>query len=477
MHSFSDDRLWRSVKPVLSTEKDHKGRIKGLGTAFVCGKEGSKYYLLTCWHVVETIGPDCLSVMGCKANVVAHGDKALDLALLEVDAACKSDLWAETEILALATGGEAGQPFHTIGHFWADEKEQDVTDSRQLNGELGNIRRKGSSRYRNVSGWEFKITITEDIFDRIRAGYSGAPVLDPASGLVIAVISHQQGDQYGHAIDVSNLMEIYDNADAFFEPLKGGEYGGSVPWIVKTLDHVRQTPPMRGWLQDSKKPVVALVEGHVEDLPKYLADDVFLDPWPALEDIPQEATTLNSLRFGEDENAFWKAAYHAIPTSLQASEHEQVREAVRAWLRGRKQHLFYLSIDIMQYGWRLPRLANAAQAFLTELAHRDPSMRLLVLIVCQPQQDRFPWWWRLWRHYRLERMAGVHWLMPLQPLVRTDVSGWCEGFSGDAQSKFSCENLLNALLDLFEDKPTGIRYRQVCKCLIDDGVLEKARVS
>lgn len=474
--NFSDERLWRSVKPVLSTEKDSKGRIKGLGTAFVCGKEGTRYYLLTCWHVVETIGADYLSVMDCKANVVAHGDKALDLALLEVDSISEPDSWARSEILALAVGGETGQPFYTIGHFWADEKE-DVTDSRQLDGQLGKKRSKSSNRFRDVAGWEFKIHVKEDIFDRIRAGYSGAPVLDPASGLVIAVISHQQGDQYGHAIDVSNLLDIFDNADAFFEPFKGGEYGGSDNWIVKTLDHVRQTPPMRGWLQDSKQPVVVLVEGHVEDLPKYLADDVFLDPWPPLEEIPQEATTLRPSFEIEDERMFWEAAHNVIPSAAQASQRGQERDAVRAWLRGRQQHLFYLSVDIVEHGRRLPRLIQAAQTFLGELAGNDPSMRLLILIVCQPQQDWFPWWWPLWRRYRLKPMAGVHWLPPLQPLVRTDISAWCEGFSGDARRAYRCDELLAALLDLFEDKRAGVRYRYVRKRLIDDCVLEKARIS
>jgi hypothetical protein len=99
-----------------------------------------------------------------------------------------------------------------------------------------------------------------------------------------------------------------------------------------------------------------------------------------------------------------------------------MRETVRAWLRGHEQHLFYLSIDIIKYGLRLPRLISAAQAFLAELAGKGPSMRLLILIVCQPQQDRFPWWWRLWRRYCLERMAGVHWLTPLLELGR--VGNW-----------------------------------------------------
>ena len=353
--SSSDDRLWRSVKPVLSTQKDDKGRIKGLGTAFVCGREGTTHYLLTCWHVVETtIGQAHLSVEGRKARVIALGDKALDLALLAVDNL------PETEILELSNAGHKQMPFRTIGHFWADEK-QDVTDSRPLEGRLGQDRDRSSGVYA-VAGWEFKLFVEDEEFDRIREGYSGAPVFDPHSGQVIAVISHRQGDERGQAIDVSNLEKIYANADAFFDHYKGGE-GGGIPWIVKTLDHVKQARPMREWLRNSSEPVVALMEGFIEDCPKYLADDVFLDPWPALDDIPQEAMTLDPHRFWGDESAFWKAVYRAIPLPQQATEQNQVCETVRNWLRGRDWHLFYVSVDIKEQRRRLTTAHQCSPEF------------------------------------------------------------------------------------------------------------------
>jgi hypothetical protein len=142
----SDERLWRGVKPILSAKKDDRGRIKGLGTAFVCGGHGGTAYLLTCWHVVETIGEEHLRVMGKKARVVARGDKALDMALLAVDEL------PETEILSLSRAARADQRFRTVGHFWANENERDIPDSRPLDGRLGEERRKFSEQQDYVAG-------------------------------------------------------------------------------------------------------------------------------------------------------------------------------------------------------------------------------------------------------------------------------------------------------------------------------------
>ena len=145
-----DERLWRGVKPVFGAKKDDKDSNRGLGTAFVCGRDGATSYLLTCWHVVEAIGATNLRVGGRTARVVARGDKALDLALLAVDGL------PDGAILALANAGHPDLPFRTLGHFWADKKE-DVADSRELDGTLGKKRRRYSDEYPEVASWEFSV--------------------------------------------------------------------------------------------------------------------------------------------------------------------------------------------------------------------------------------------------------------------------------------------------------------------------------
>jgi len=413
--------------------------------------------------VVETIGEAHLRIMGRPAKVVARGDKALDLALLAIE-----DL-PDAEVLALSKTGRPDQPFRTIGHFWADEKEQDVPDSRPLDGRLGEERRKFSDRYGAVAGWEFGV-VKDDAFDRIRAGYSGAPVFDPARGVVIAVVSHQEGDTLGHAVAVSTLTKIYAEADAFFDHDRDDEGGGRDPWIVKTLDH-QQVRPLRDRLRAAGGPVVAIVEGRSEDWPSYLADDVFLDPWPALDEIPQDATTLNPTRYGEGEDAFWTALHHQHVPGRPAGE----REAVRAWLRDRDRHLFFVSCGMEANRWRLRRLIRAGQDFLAELARCEPEMRLLMLIVCQPCRDCPPWWWSLWRRY-LKRMPGVVWLDPLRPLQRPDLDDWYNGFTRDVMRWLHRDRLRDELLNLFDERHADVRYRLVRKCLLEDGALERARV-
>lgn len=465
-----DERLWRGVKPIVSAEEDDKGRIRGLGTGFVCGRDGATVYLLTCWHVVKAIGEANLRVEKRPARVVAQGDKALDLALLAVEGL------PDSEVLALSMAGHPDQRFRTIGHFWANEKEQDVPDSRPLDGQLGQQRRKVSGRYDYVAAWEFSVT-QEAEFDKIRAGYSGAPVFDPISGSVVAVISHQESEARGHAIAVSNLKTIYSRADHFFTDSPHDEGSGRDPWIVKTLDHLRQVRPLRDRLRTADGPVVAVVEGCAEDWPSYLADDVLLDPWPAFDDIPQEATTLNPTRYGESEDAFWIALYHQhVPSgSRPAGDREQEREAVRAWLRSRDRHLFFVSCGMEAHRWNLRSLIRAGQAFLAELARREPGMRLLMLIVCQSCREHPPWWWSLWRRH-LQRTPGVLWLEPLRPLQSPDLDEWYSGFTRDVLRWLNRDRLRDELLDLFDTRRAEVRYRLVRKCLLDEGALERARV-
>lgn len=466
-----DQRLWRSVKPVISAKKDAKGRIQGLGTAFVCGQDGATVYLLTCWHVVETIGEANLRVGGRPARVVALGDDALDLALLAVD-----DL-PDIEILSLSVG-EGNKPlFRTIGHFWANDTKQNVAASRPLEGQLGAQRGDTSDRYR-ATAWEFEIRVEDEVFDRVREGYSGAPVLDAASGLVVAVISQKVGDPHGIAVDVANLKTIYPDADQFFADSPRDEGSGQDPWIVKTLDHFQQVQSLRERLRTADDPVVAVVEGCAEDWPSYLADDVFLDPWPAFHDMPdQTATLLNPTRYGDSEDAFWIALYHRyVPSgSRPADDREWQREAVRAWLRGHDRHLFLVSCGMEAHRWRWRRLIRASQAFLADLARREPGMRLLLLIVCQPCHERPPWWWSWWRR-TLRRMPGVLWLEPLRPLQRPDLDEWCNGFTRDVLRCLNRDRLRDKLLDLFDTRRAEVRYRRIRQRLLEEGALDRARI-
>jgi hypothetical protein len=295
------------------------------------------------------------------------------------------------------------------------------------------------------------------------------------------------GDPRGIAVAVANLKTIYPDADQFFAQVPDDEGSGffaqapadegssSDPWIVKTLDHW-QVANLRERLNAADPPVVAVVEGCADDLPKYLADDVLLDPWPGFNEIPPDATTLNLTHHGEDEAAFWAALYQQyVPSaSQQVAAGDQKREACCKRLRLRDRHLFFVSCG-MADGWqRLRRLIRAGQDFLAELARREPGMRLLLLIACQPCHERPPWWWSLWRRY-LQRTPGVLWLEPLRPLQRPDLDEWYNGFTHYVQPYLVLDRVHDELLNLFDAGHTAVRYRFVRKCLLYDGALERAR--
>lgn len=461
-----NERLWRSVKPILSAKKDDKGRIQGLGTGFVCGRDGATVYLLTCWHVVQTIGAEHLRVLGRPARVIEHGDDALDLALLAVD-----DL-PDIEILPLSAVGGSDLSFRTIGYFWADDKKQNVATWRPLEGQLGAERGDTSERY-HATGWEFKIHVKDEVFDRIRDGNSGAPVFNAKIG-VVAVISKKVGDPRGIAVAVANLKTIYRDADQFFAQAPADEGSSSDHWIVKTLDH-RQVAKLRRPLNAADPPVVAIVEGCTKDCPKYLADDVLLDPWPGFDEIPPDATTLNPTRYGEDEAAFWAALYHkyAAGDSQQVAAGDQKREACCKWLRKLDRHLFFVSCSMEIDGWRLRRLIRAGQDFLAELARQPMMPRALLLLACQSSGDCPPWWWSWWRLY-LQRTPGVLWLEPLRPLQPPDLDEWYNGFTNKVKNWLVLDRLRDELLKLF-DAGHAVRYQHVRECLLDDGALERAR--
>jgi len=461
-----DKPWWDGVKPVLGAKNDDRDTNRGLGTAFVCGRKGTTFYLLTCRHVVEAIGEDNLRVEKRPAQVVACGDEALDLALLKVD---DLDDLPDSEILFLANAGHLDLPFRTFGHFWTDKKER-VPDSRELNGKLGQRHRKVSDRYGYVAGWEFSVA-QGNAFDKLRPGYSGAPVFDPISKRVVAVISHQEGDALGHAIAVSNLRTICPHADNFFRDSPSDEGEGGDPWIVKTLDH-RQAVELRARLNAAGPPVVAMIEGCSDDWPNYLADDVFLDPWPGFNKKPQgEAITLNPTRYGDGEAAFWAALYHKlVPGAARpVAAGDREREAACCSLRDRDRHLFFVSGNTRAIR-RLRPLIRAGQDFLAELARREPGMRLLMLIVCQ----RLPWWWSLWRRH-LQRTPGVLWLEPLRPLQSLDLDEWYNGFPKEIEEYLDRDRLRDELLDLFDERRTEVRYRLVRKRLLNEGALERAR--
>lgn len=164
------------------------------GTGFVFYREeGQQTYVLTCAHVVKSVGKP-LIVNGNPADVVIYGDNHLDLAILQVDGL------ENISILNLNITETQGLPFITSGHLPITWCIGDVT---------GNLEEKTDKPInrgqRRIKVWYLKITGDKELDE----GFSGAPVFDETSRSVIGIITHKLPGNKGLAICVSAIQELW----------------------------------------------------------------------------------------------------------------------------------------------------------------------------------------------------------------------------------------------------------------------------
>ena len=186
----------------LITSQD--GKINRFGTGFIIRQVRGTTYLLTCAHVVEDVGGENkVKVDGADASVVASGKEiGLDLAMLKVDGLLQRSAFN------WRLGSEMGNTFKTIGFqsFGKDVSGKELNRIQALRGSLGEPgglqSRQGSDR---IKAWELRIADNYSL----QPGYSGSPVIDEATGKVIAVVSHRQGDKSGLAISIEELNKIW----------------------------------------------------------------------------------------------------------------------------------------------------------------------------------------------------------------------------------------------------------------------------
>jgi hypothetical protein len=183
------------------------------GSGFVCYRDATKTYLLTCLHVIEDIGEANARILQQPIAIVAGGDNTLDLALIAVDGL------TDSPVLQLSAAGERDHPFEVFGYTWADpnDKKSGKSIARPLEGQLGADTAFSSDRWRKVPAWDLPFD-EKNRFAELLDGYSGSPVWDPDKQQVMAVVSHRRGTKMGYAIAVSNLLKIYPEAEGFFQP-------------------------------------------------------------------------------------------------------------------------------------------------------------------------------------------------------------------------------------------------------------------
>ncbi|NES69184.1 MAG: SUMF1/EgtB/PvdO family nonheme iron enzyme [Okeania sp. SIO2D1] len=205
---------------LISSASDNSFKADVIGTGFAFYGADNYTYLLTCAHVVEDVGgEENVLVNNIPAEVVATGDvKGFDLAVLGVEK-------LNVPLLQLISLSEAeNQKFRIAGHYLYGENKNVMLET--VDGTLG---KKRFARQNNETVIAWNLLINEG--DRLRKGYSGAPVVNLETGHVLGIATNMENDgSKGLAISVEALnkiwpqipLAIYQQLQSFTEDLGQG---------------------------------------------------------------------------------------------------------------------------------------------------------------------------------------------------------------------------------------------------------------
>ncbi|NET42905.1 GUN4 domain-containing protein [Okeania sp. SIO2B3] len=183
---------------LITSASENSFKADVIGTGFAFYQADNYTYLLTCAHVVEDVGgEENVLVNNIPAEVVATGDvNGFDLAVLQVEK-------LNVRLFQLISLSEAeNQKFRIAGHYLYGENKNVMLET--VDGTLG---KKRFARQNNETVTAWKLLINEG--DRLRKGYSGAPVVD-LSDRVLGIATNMEKDgAEGLAISVEALNKIW----------------------------------------------------------------------------------------------------------------------------------------------------------------------------------------------------------------------------------------------------------------------------
>ncbi|NET40657.1 GUN4 domain-containing protein [Okeania sp. SIO2B3] len=189
--------LEKSIVLITSTN-ERKANV--IGTGFPFYKEQSSTYLLTCAHVVNDVGgKESVLVNNIQAKVVAIGNiTGFDLAVLRVE---NLNNISPFQLINLSQG--KNRKFQIAGHYlYGAEKKRSL---QILDGVLG---KKSFLTQNNQKVIAWQLLINQS--DRLRQGYSGAPVVDVETGYVLGIATNMEKDgAEGLAISIEALKHIW----------------------------------------------------------------------------------------------------------------------------------------------------------------------------------------------------------------------------------------------------------------------------
>jgi hypothetical protein len=219
--------IFQSVVRVTSRNPD----INEFGSGFVVyhDAEQDTHYIVTCTHVIHDVGgADQVQVEGKEATIIVLDPSAdIDLVVLRVAGL------GNRAVLSLKAAGERGTPIEVTGFSY--QGKQHI--ARTLHGTLGgSIAIDTRSQQGYINAWDLKI----DGDYVLEPGYSGSPVVEQASGNVLAIVSHRVGSgQRGMALSVAALAKLWRDC-----PLSLNNAQTLTPTpqeSIEKLAHVRQT--------------------------------------------------------------------------------------------------------------------------------------------------------------------------------------------------------------------------------------------
>ena len=99
-----------------------------------------------------------------------------------------------------------------------------------------------------------------------------------------------------------------------------------------------------------------------------------------------------------------------------------------------------------------------------------------MLFCAYADNGKMPFWWRF-KRWRLNRLVGLHLLGALRPLNKADIGKWQAAFPDPLRTFYQRDRLRSELEALFEGRWSGIRYIDVRRKLVDDGAMDRARIT
>jgi hypothetical protein len=463
---------------VAPIRRDPDGGILGVG--FLCKGADSAAYVITCWHVVQDRDNPGkalpVTFNGRHCDLASEpGDTELDLAVLRVDG------FRDSKALRLGQCAGEGRSFETFcydastgRHLFTRFEERLAINSR--------------AKARSLPAWRFTLSSRSGDEETVHEGYSGAPLYDPETGTVAALITHQvTGTSEGQAIDLGNLHWVFAQAPGLFadgvhsrEVHADDEYSALLgEAVIKLLDHDEQLDDIDARLRgDDTSPAsdrpVFLVEACSDDWPHYLADHLHLRAWHDPGTTPPRSLSLD-LR-GRHADAFWEALLALIPRACEQADPEVRRALVRDWVNEVDLRVVYIDLPLRRHWHRLPTLLRGAHHSLQALGGFRPGSRLVVLFALIPDGESIPFWWPWYRRLWLRPDACYHRLEALRSLNKRDLERWRARLEALLPAPYDRlgESLKAEGIDAFDHhKRQALRYQVMRKWFIEDQALQR----